>query len=70
MVKDMFFSLFWTAYIPVTLILLSLIWQSLVDFFHRKQGRARIACDQAKFMSQRQSRDPRDARPMLVDNWR
>jgi len=66
----MFFSLFWTAYIPVTLILLSLVWQRLVDVFHRQQARARIACDRAKVMSQRRSRDPRDARPMLVDNWR
>jgi|SoiMethySBSTD1v2_1073268.scaffolds.fasta_scaffold5411059_2 hypothetical protein len=66
----MFFSVFWTAYIPVTLIVLSLVWQSLVDFFHRQHGRARIACDQAKVMSQRQPRDLRDARPMLVDNWR
>jgi hypothetical protein len=66
----MFFSLFWTAYIPVTLILLSLAWQSLVDFFHRKQARARIAWDQAKVMSQRRSLDPRHARVMPVDNWR
>ena len=66
----MFFSLFWTAYIPVTLIVVSLVWQSLVDFFHRKQARPQIACDQAKVMSQHRSRDPRYVRTMLVDNWR
>jgi hypothetical protein len=66
----MFFSLFWTAYIPVTLIVLSLVWQRLADVFHRQQARARIACDQAKVMFARQSRDPRDGRVMPVDNWR
>jgi len=40
----MFLSIFWTAYIPVTLIILSLVWESLVDFFHRKQARVRVAC--------------------------
>jgi hypothetical protein len=63
----MFFSLFWTAYLPLTLIFLSLVWQSLVDFFRRKRVRAQIVCDPAKFMSECRSRDPR---PMLVDNWR
>jgi hypothetical protein len=66
----MFFSLFWTAYIPVILIALSLVWQNLVDFFHRHHARARIACDQAKVMSQPRLRDPRHERTMLVDNWR
>jgi len=53
----MFFSLFWTAYIPVTLILLSLVWQRLVDVFHRQQARARIACEQAQLMPERRSQD-------------
>jgi len=66
----MFFSLFWTAYIPVTLILLSLVWQRLVDVFHRQQARARIACEQAQLMPERRSQDARYERLMLVDNWR
>ena len=40
----MFFSIFWTAYIPMTLVILSLLWQRLVDVFHRKQARAQTAC--------------------------
>jgi hypothetical protein len=36
----MFFSIFWTAYIPVTLLILSLLSQGLLDFVHRKHARA------------------------------
>jgi len=64
----MFFSLFWTAYIPVTLIVLSLVWQSVVNFFHHKQARAPVACDRAQLMPERRSRDARYERLMLVDN--
>ena len=66
----MFFSLFWTAYIQVTLIVLSLVWQTLMNFFHRKQARAWVARDQAQLMPERRSRDGRYQRVMLVDNWR
>jgi hypothetical protein len=66
----MFFSLFWTAYIPVTLIILSLAWQNLLNFFSGKQARARVACDQTQLTPERRSRDGRYERLMPVDNWR
>jgi hypothetical protein len=39
----MFFSVFWTVYIPVTILMLSLLWQSLLDFVHRKHAHVRLA---------------------------
>jgi len=39
----MFFPVFWTAYIPVTLLILSLLWQRLLDFVHRKHAHVGIA---------------------------
>ena len=39
----MFFPVFWTANIPVTLLILSLLWQRLLDFVRRKHAHVRIA---------------------------
>ena len=36
----MFFSVFWTAYIPVTLIILSLVGERLKQFFRESRAHA------------------------------
>jgi hypothetical protein len=36
----MFFSVFWTAYIPVTLIILSLVGERLKQFLRESRARA------------------------------
>jgi hypothetical protein len=40
----MFFSVFWTAYIPITLIILSLVGERLKQSFREFRVHASVAC--------------------------
>ena len=40
----MFFSVFWTAYIPITLIILSLVGERLKQSFREFSAHVSVAC--------------------------
>ena len=44
------FSIFWTAYVPVALIAVSLLWERLTHLLGRSHAHSRIACSDRRLI--------------------